>query len=175
MSFQLNKRESIILAIGLIAVLAWILFQFLFSPLADKHKRMKRAITVKESVYKDIKALKHEYDILKADAEIAKTHYSKQDKSFTLFSFLDKLAGQNGIKANITYMKPSTSVSKDLPYKISTVEMKMQGLNLTQLTNYLYGVETSPNNLYIKRLAITKKGIESKSVDVVLQVETIQI
>jgi general secretion pathway protein M len=175
MAFKLAKRESYFLIIGVAALLLWGLFQFVYSPLTENKRRLARAISVKEGIYKDIRQLKNEFDHLKASAAVAKERLKKHDKNFTLFSFLDKLAGKTGIKANITYMKPSTSKGKDLPYTVSMVEMKLQGLNLTQLTDYLYGIEASPNQLYVKRLAITKKGAEAKSVDVVLQVETIKI
>ena len=174
MRLPFNKRETIIVASGSLFVLVWIYLQFVFWPLKDTSKRLTRTISAKESIHRDILELKNEYHQLKSQAEAANAHFKNQDKNFTLFSFLDKLAGQIGIKGNIIYMKPSTSTPKDMPYKLAMVEMKLQGLNLTQLTDYLYGVETSANQMYIKRLAITQKSQESKSVDVVLQVETIQ-
>ena len=175
MRLPFNKRETLLVASGGVFVLLWLYLQFVYWPLDDTNKRLVRTIFVKESVHQDILELKNEYNQLKSQAEAANAQFKQQDKNFTLFSFLDKLAGQIGIKGNIIYMKPSSSTAKDLPYKLAMVEMKLQGLNLTQLTDYLYGIETSVNQMYIKRLAITQKSPESKSVDVVLQVQTIQL
>jgi len=69
-------------------------------------------------------------------------------------------------------MKPSTSVQKNSPFKISQVEMKLQGLTLQQLTSYLHMVETSKNMANIKRLSISKTGKQEGFIDAVLQVET---
>jgi general secretion pathway protein M len=71
-------------------------------------------------------------------------------------------------------MKPSTTVQKNSPYKVSQVEMKLQGLTLQQLTTYLYMVETSKNMIYVKRLSIVKTGKQEGFIDAVLQVETVE-
>lgn len=72
-------------------------------------------------------------------------------------------------------MKPSTSVQKDSPFKISQVEMKLKGLTLEQLISYLYNVETSKNMITIKKLSISKTGKQEGFIDAVLQVETTEI
>ena len=69
-------------------------------------------------------------------------------------------------------MKPSTSVRKNSPYKISKVEIKLKGLTLQQLTSYLHMVETSKNIVRIKKLSISKTGKQEGFIDAVLQVET---
>jgi len=73
-------------------------------------------------------------------------------------------------------MKPSKSEQKDSQFKLSAVEMKIQGINMKQLTPYLYMVETSKNSVFVRRVSITKKGEgEEGFIDVVLQVETYEI
>jgi len=117
-------------------------------------------------------ALKSEYNTIKKRTELSKLRFEKREKGFTLFSFLDKLTGKAGIKNHVIYMKPSTSVQKNSPFKISQVEMKLQGLTLKQLTSYLHMVETSKNLANIKRLSISKTGKQEGFIDAVLQVET---
>jgi general secretion pathway protein M len=92
-----------------------------------------------------------------------------------LFSFLDRLAGESGIKDQISYMKPSKTVQKNSPYKISRVEMKLDAITLEQLTNYLHGVETSKNMVDIKKISISKKDKKQGLLTAVLQVETVEI
>jgi general secretion pathway protein M len=99
--------------------------------------------------------------------------FTNREKGFALFSFLDKLAGSAGVKKNIAYMKPSTSKLKDRPFVVSSVEMKLQNVNLKQVAQYLYSIETSQNNLVIKKLAILKSGKQQGYINAVFQVETI--
>jgi len=71
-------------------------------------------------------------------------------------------------------MKPSTSMQKNSPYKLSLVEMKLQAVTLNQLTTYLHMVETSPNMVRVKRLSILKKENQKNGINVVLQMETLE-
>ena len=99
----------------------------------------------------------------------------KRPKSFTLFSFIDKLAGTSGIKSNIVYMKPSTSNLKNSAYTLSMVEIKMTSLTMEQLTAFLYGIEDPANMVWIKRISISKGDKNESLLNSVLQVETFQL
>jgi general secretion pathway protein M len=85
---------------------------------------------------------------------------------------MNQLAGQAGIKDRISYMKPTNTVQKNSNYKLSRVEMKLDAVTLEQLTNYLYGIETSKNMVIVKKLSISKKEKNEGLVNVILQVET---
>jgi general secretion pathway protein M len=72
-------------------------------------------------------------------------------------------------------MKPTLTQQKDRPYKISKVEMKLKGLTLEQITQYLYKIETSKNMVSIKRISLTKSDDKEGILNVVLQVETLEV
>jgi len=175
MARKLTRREkySIYAASGIICL--FVLIQFIVFPTVDKREHLKRTLQVKTKILEEMIALKSEYDAINKKTDLSKVHFARREKGFTLFSFLDKLTGEAGIKDHITYMKPSTSVQKNSPYKISKVEMKLQGLTLQQLTSYLHMVETSKNMVRIKRLSISKTGKQEGFIDAVLQVETSEI
>ena len=116
--------------------------------------------------------LKSEYDTLNRQTDLSKINFNKRDRGFTLFSFLDRLSGQAGIKDHITYMKPTTTGGKNNAYKLSQVELKLKSVNLKQLTSYLYMIETSKNMIFIKRLSVTQSSKPEGFIDVILQVET---
>ena len=172
MAKKLTKREkySIFALSGVICL--FVLFQFIIFPFLDKRKVLKRTFMTKAQMLEEITALRSEYNIIKKRNELSKVRFANREKDFTLFSFLDKLTGKARIKKHVTYMKPSTSTQKNSPYKISQVEMKLQGLTLQQLTSYLHMVETSKNMVNIKRLSISKTGKQEGFIDAVLQVET---
>jgi len=175
MAKKLTRREKYSICVALSTIGLFVLFQFVIFPHMDKRKRLERAVQVKTQILAEITALKSEYDAIQKKNDQSSTRFRKREKDFTLFSFLDKLSGRAGIKENITYMKPSTTVQKNSPYKISQVEMKLQGLTLQQLTAYLHMIETSRNMIYINKLSILKTGKEKGFVDAVLQVETSEV
>ena len=172
MAKKLARREkySIYALSGVICL--FVVFQFIVFPFLDKKERLERTLQAKTDILEKMTALQTEYNTIKKRTELSKSHFAKRDAGFTLFSFLDKLTGKAGIKNHVTYMKPSTSVQKNSPFKISQVEMKLQGLTLQQLTSYLHMVETSKNMVNIKRLSISKTGKLENLIDAVLQVET---
>ena len=53
--------------------------------------------------------LRQEYLLLQQDSDILAQRLTSRPKNFTLFSFLEKAAGDAGVKKNIKYMKPSAS------------------------------------------------------------------
>lgn len=116
--------------------------------------------------------LKTEYETLNRQNDLSKINFNRRDRGFTLFSFLDRLSGQAGIKDHITYMKPSTAGSKDNAYKLSQVELKLKAVNLKQLASYLYMIETSKNMIFVKRLSVTQSSKPEGFIDVIMQVET---
>lgn len=171
---KLTKREKYAIYALSGAILLFILIQFIVFPSIDKRKRLKRTLQVKEDALLEMIALKSDYNAIEQRTNLAKVRFENREKGFTLFSFLDTLTGKARIKEYVTYMKPSTTVTKDNSYKISQVEMKLKGLTLEQFTTYLHMIETSKNMVYIKRLSISKTGEQESFVDVVLQVETVE-
>ncbi len=169
---KLNKREKYYICSAAGFICLFVLIQFVFFPVLDQRERNKRMLQAKTKTLKEIVGLKTEYDSITKRVELSNVRFKKRKKGFTLFSFLDELAGKAGIKGHITYMKPSKVEQKDSPYTISQVEMKLQALTLKQVTDYLYMVETSRNIVLVKRISISKAGKQKEFIDAVLQVET---
>ena len=172
---NLNKREryGILLAAGVIGI--FILAVFIVEPFLSRSANMKNSRQTKADMLVEMQKLQSEYTALTQQAKVSKSRFQRRQKGFTLFSFLDRLAGESGIKDRISYMKPTKKVQKNSPYKISRVEMKLEAITLEQLTNYLYGVETSKNMVAIKKISISKKDKNQGLLTAVLQVETVEI
>jgi general secretion pathway protein M len=169
---QLNAREKIALGGGAAAVVVFILFQFVIFPVVDRQEVLQRSIAGKEAALEEMRHLSAEAAALKQEQNHSSQRMGRRPRGFTLFSFLDGLAGNTQLKGNIDYMKPSTTEPKGSPYKVSVVEMKLVGINMAQLVSYLYRIETSANLVQIKRLAITKTDKKTGFINAVLQVET---
>lgn len=114
-----------------------------------------------------------EYQAIKKSSQVIDQFLAGRKKGFTLFSFLDRAAGEAEVKDHIKYMKTSTSKGK-VPYKESMIEMKLNAITLNQLVGYLYRIESPENVIKIKRISITENKKESGYIDAVLQVLTFQ-
>jgi general secretion pathway protein M len=172
---RLSKRERAAIWAGIAFILIFVLFRLVMFPFMDQKERIERTLNANMKNLAEIRNLKAEYEALNRRAETSKFRFEKRSKGFTLFSFLDKLAGEVGIKENIAYMKPSTTVQKESTYKISMVEMKLTGINMEQITKFLHKIETSQNMVSIKRLSLTKPDEKQQQLNAVLQVQTFEI
>jgi len=172
---KLSKREKYAIYAVAVALCLFVAVQFIVFPFIDKRQFLRRNVQAKTRILGNMMALKSEYEAITRKAHQSKIRFSKREKGFTLFSFLDKLAGDSGVKDHITYMKPSSSVQKNSQLKLSKVEMKLQAVTIKQLAAYMHRVETSKNMVSIKRLSISKPGKQEGFINAVLQVETFEI
>jgi general secretion pathway protein M len=172
---KLNKRERYAVMGAAIFFALFLIVTFIVGPFFNRTSHLKRNLQTKAAMVEQMRQLQAEYLSLTQKEKISKAQFLRREKEFKLYPFLNRLAGETGIKDHIGYMRPSTRTEKDSPYKISRVEMQLESITLDQLTSYLYGVETSKNMVDIKKLSISKKDKKQGLITAVLQVETIEI
>jgi general secretion pathway protein M len=173
--FTLQARERRIVMIAAVAMAVLLVLQLIIFPVVDKRAVLRRQIDSKTLGFHDMHALKSEYETLTRNVRDTTSDLSRRAKGFTLFSFLDGLAGRSGIKQNIAYMKPSTTQLKNSPYALSIVEVKIQSLTMAQLIDFLHGVENGSERVWIKRMSIAKDDNNTGLITSVLLVETHQL
>lgn len=175
MAIKLNKREKISVAAAAAAIVFLLVVQLLILPLFDKNAQLSRMIAIRQQESEQIRLLQGEYRQTVLKAEQAQHYLKTRQRGFTLFSFLDTLAGETGVKSHIAYMKPTTTTQKDSPYRLSMVEIKLQEISMAQLLAYLHGIETSRDMISIKRFSLTKGEQKSTLINAVFQVETLEM
>jgi len=168
---KLKKREKYFLSAAIIIIAVFCVLQFIVFPFFEKKGRLERGCIAKEKVFNEISALSAEYKAYNKRSLKIRDIIEKRKKGFTLFSFLEKTAGDTAVKDHIKYMKPSELQSAG-PYKETMVEIKLEGITLKQLVDYLYRVESSRNAICLKRISIKENKKETGYIDVVLQVVT---
>ncbi len=174
--FNLGRRDKLALSVAAAVLALFIILQLIIFPVIDRRARLRDLLESKKSGLLELQTLAAEYEALSQNARGNEDQLKQRPKGFTLFSFLDALAGKSGIKQNIIYMKPSTTNLKNSPYTLSTVEMKIQSLTMEQLVNFLHGVEIASEMIYIKRMSIAKDDNKGQNlITAVMQVETYQL
>jgi general secretion pathway protein M len=172
--FNLQQREKIALAIAGIALAVFLVFRLTLFPIIDSRAGLHKRIQTQTAAMAEMQTLKAEYETLTHFSRNMQQQLKRRSKTFTLFSFMDRLAGQSGLKQNIVYMKPSNSNLKNSPYSLSMVEIKMSALTMLQLTTFLHGIEDPTKMVWVKRLSISKDDKKEGLINSVLQVETLQ-
>jgi general secretion pathway protein M len=179
-SFQLSLatyfkgRERVALVIAGAAVVIFLVLQVIIFPAVGRRDSLRKQIVFKTEALQEIRAQKTEYQRLSQNTKHTQARIQKRAKTFTLFSYIDQLAGKSGIKGNIASMKPSTTNIKNSSFKLSSVEMKLNSLTMEQLTTFLHGLEDPKNVVWIKRISISKADKNEGLLNAVLQTETYQ-
>jgi general secretion pathway protein M len=128
-------------------------------------------VAVKQDNLQQMVALRQEYLLLQQNSDTLAQRLTNRPKNFTLFSFLEKAAGDAGVMDNIKSMKPSASTGKG-PFKESLVEMKLERITLGQMVGYLRLIESPETLVSVKRISIQANKKETQFLDVILQVLT---
>ncbi len=170
---RLLRREKLFVSSAVIFTGMFFLFHFLVFPFFEARARIKRGIRAKERGLRQIAALSSEYKKYSRGSRGVEDVLSRRNEGFTLFSFLEKAAGDAGVKTYIKYMKPSASGGVG-NYKESLVEMKLEEITLQKLVDYLYRIESPENAVSIKRFSIKKNKKNPGSLDAILQVLTFE-
>jgi general secretion pathway protein M len=170
---KLAKREKLLLGLTVVAAGAFFLMQFLVFPFLEERGRMVKGVEAKERSLEEIVKLSAVYRLHKRDSRGAEGVVARREKDFTLFSFLEKMAGKANVKDYITYMKPSVSHGSSGPYRESMIEMQLEKISLKQLVAYLYRIESPENLVSVKRLSVKENKRNPGYLDAILQVFTL--
>ena len=168
---KLKRREKITIIAGGIFVICFLLLQFVFSPYLQSSRKLDSSIAKKKQERVELQLLQQEYRSLKNETGGIRDQLAKRPANFSLFSFLDARARDAGIKDYINYMKPSLSEGED-DLQESTVEMKLIGISLEQIVEYLKVIESPQNLVSVKRISIQESSKDAGLLEVVMQVVT---
>lgn len=169
----LNRRERLFVNAAVVFIGVFFLIQFVIIPLFGQQARLEQTLAEEKDKLSQMSLLQKDVSAFSHKMHNAMTGLNRRDKNFTLFSFLDRLAGASGVKDTITYMKPSTEESENEDYRMSLVEMKLEAVSLENLVSYIYKIETSQSMVFVKRLSISRQEKDIGGVDAVMQVVTV--
>ncbi len=172
MNININRRERLFITGAAIFIVLFGFFNLAIAPVFEKRSHLESEVVTKRLMTSEMQTLRNEYLSLTARMEGAQKRYAQRPENFSLFAFLEQVAGTSGVKNNITYMRPSTTVDDYTGLTISQVEMQLTGITVEDLSSYLYQVESSENMIQVSRLAITKSGEQDGPVNVVMRVES---
>ena len=150
---MLQRREQMLVVGAGVLVLVAVLFTFVVDPILARGANLDRRLAAAGRQLAALQTLRGDYRrqqqiINRIDAQLR-----RQSKNFAIFSHLEQVAGQTGIQDKIQSMNTVASPPNTV-YKEDSVEVRMEGVTLTQLTEYLHRLERSPQVLRIKRLQV---------------------
>lgn len=150
---MLQRREQILVVGAVILVLVAVLFTFVIDPILARAVNLDRRLDAATRQLAELQALRGDYQRQQQILDRIDAQLRRQKKNFAVFSHLEQVAGQTGIQDKIRSMNTVASPPNTV-YKEDSVEVRMEGVTLRQLIEYLHRVERSPQVLRIKRLQV---------------------
>lgn len=168
----LSNRERDILSVASVIIMLFLMLHFIFLPAIERRQSLVKQLNAKQEALKEMAEFEKRYTDIKHSVEEEKRVAMRRDRSFTLFSFIDRLAQESNVKDNVAYMKPSTRKSENGDILFSSVKVKLDGIVMKQAVDFLHKIETSENFVHILSLSLSKAGDEQK-LSVIIETETI--
>ncbi len=168
---RLQRREKIFVSLAACAVGVFLFLEFLIFPFMERREMLIRGVRAKKAALEEMTQLRARYMASEEEREGISQRIRKRPKTFALFSFLEKAAGESSVKDHIKYMRPSV-LERSGPFSESVVEMKLDNLTLQQLVGYVYFVESWEDVVWIKRMSIKDSKGAGEYLDVIIQVVT---
>lgn len=149
---HLQPRERLFVGGAGVALALFLLFKLTIDPMLKRSAHLDRQIISAQRQLHELRMLQQDYQRQKNVVTSINAQLRRQP-NFAIFSRLEEIAGQTGIRGKIVHMKPIVSTPNEV-YNEESIEVKMEGVTLEQLVRYLQQVENSPQLLKIKRLEV---------------------
>ena len=173
--FNLSEREKNILIAGIIFVVLFFGFQFGIAPVFEKRDNLGRILKDKQEALEEMLVLKQQFAAVSNKFDEDAQNLKLRQQNFSLFSFLDSLVQQSGIKENVAYMKPLTKKLEKSKYVLAVVKVKLKDVYLKEFIDFLYRIESSGNEVNITSLSMSKSGKEKLRLDVLIETQTFKL
>ena len=118
-------------------------------------------------------ALLRQWELFQRRRTEAENILTQRGERFTLLTYLERISREAGIDSQIQYIKPVSFPEQEGPLQPSGIETRINGLDISQLVNFLYRLEQSGNLLTIPKIKIQPTGKEgNRKLELTLQVNT---
>jgi len=159
---RLNPRERWIVGGGL-AVLVLVLVWFaLLSPYLEALSGLDRRIAAHQRNLEKIQQMQGQIFQLREQLASVGT---RSEKKRPLFSQVENLTVQTGIRDQLLSMRPQPTTTQG-GYRQQLVEIRLEKLTLAQLVKLIYAVEYRSGGVQVKSLRVKPRFEDRSSLDV---------
>jgi general secretion pathway protein M len=170
---QLTTSQKRTVTAGLVFAGVVLLAQLIVVPYFEARQKVRSAIIAGEKALRELTTLGAEYGVMRQRSEEIRRASERRPPGFTLFSYLEKRAGEVAVKTNIRSLSPLV-LAPTGAYEETAAEMKLDKLTMKQLTDFLYQVESPEEMIRVRRITIVKMKESPEYLSALIQVSTYQ-
>jgi len=148
---KLAKREKYAVSAAAIIFVVFIFWAAIISPFLNHRDKTAKAIRAKSAIVREMRELQEKYRSLSGKAnQVSKTGES-------IFSFVEKTAGETGLKENLTSVNPSETTDPLTGKKKNRVDVRFQSIDTNQLVLFLHKIETTGHGV-VENITVTRSA-----------------
>ncbi|MHC4572950.1 MAG: type II secretion system protein GspM [Planctomycetota bacterium] len=170
---RLTSRERR-LAIALSAFVgAWVMFLLGVKPAVQRMRTLQRVIPEKQRTLEHLNSMSTQYLALRAALDDLDNGLASEEE-FELLAFLEFITRESGLAEKVATMKQEVYQSNS-KYREITVEVKLEGLTLKELVEFLFATKSSEHFLRVKSLYAKKSAANTNVLDAVVEISAVKI
>ena len=152
---KLSRRESLIVAVGLAMTLLITAEEWIFRPLWERRRELMENRQRSENQIRSLEGLLARYRRYHADLKAVETRLIRDGDDFSLFYFLEEVAGKTGIREKLVAMNPSEA-SGTGDYQRFEMVIRFEELTTAQAVEYLRRLADAPRLVRVNRLNLER-------------------
>ena len=159
-----EPREKILLRVLGVVLGVIVIYNFIYAPIAGLGGGFGDRVATRRQQLVEVRSMMRSYKRLKA--ELAATEKrTVPSKDFSLFSVIEQALTKSVGRDKIGSITPA---DRPVPggYQQYTIDLKLAGLNLAQIVDVLYGVQTLPMPVTVSNLHVRQRNQDTHSYDV---------
>jgi hypothetical protein len=167
---KLKKQEKRTLVLGGIAVLVIFLLWFFFlwdNSLYNRWSELRSEVGSREDILSRVERLRSRYARLQQETGMVTTRMALPGSSASLKGSLEKLIKEQAPSVDLKRMKSREENIQDL-YRQTFVTVHLEKVTIPDLFNILVGMESSPEGMKVRKLAVklSRKVADKLDVDI---------
>jgi len=163
---KLEPRERILVKIagGLVGV--FLIYNLIYLPIVDLSSGLQDKIVQRKQELAQVRRLAANYAQLKSDLANAERHTVPLGRDFSLFSVIEASMTKSVGREKIGSIAPGTDRKLTDGFTEYSVQLKLDNVNLAQLVDALYGINSLPMPIGVSTIRIQRRTQDTHSYDV---------
>jgi len=171
---RLTGRERVALIIVVPLFITALIYTLIIVPAWEQKTRFNSMAQRKKVELVTFRELAVRYRDLESSMSGMETNIKRRTGSFSILGMLEREARELGIQDRIASMKPMNS-QVDQKIRESSVEIRLEKLDLNRTVEFLKKIEGSKDLVVIKRLRMKSRFDDPKLLDVTLLASTLEV
>ncbi len=167
-----TPRERQMLGLMTVAIGLWLAYWLVVGLILNPIRETDHAIASRQLALRQMLALQADYRRIQSQVGAIEQRI-RAGQQGNVLSSLETMASDAQIKDRITSMDPRSTPPNDL-YKETVIEVRLANVNLKQLVDYLYRIQSSPVLLKVKRLRAKTRTDDPGYLDVNFRVSSFE-